>query len=108
VYDDNEKMLKHATTFYKKLFGEEPKENAHLDEGFWKESEKVTPEENLILEGEITEEEIKRAINSSYSEGGLDPMGSHLCSTRSSGRPLKRISWPWLRNLRRGRPTWLD
>jgi hypothetical protein len=34
VYDDNEKMLKHATTFYKKLFGEEPKENGHLDEGF--------------------------------------------------------------------------
>jgi hypothetical protein len=75
VYDDNEKMLKHTTTFYKKLFGEEPKENVHLDEDFWEESEKVTPEENLILEGEITEEEIKRAIDSSYSEGGPGPDG---------------------------------
>jgi hypothetical protein len=75
VYDDNEKTLKHATTFYKKLFEEEPKENVHLDEGFWKESEKVTPEENLILEGEITEEEIKRAIDSSYSEGAPRPDG---------------------------------
>jgi hypothetical protein len=33
----------------------------------------ITPEENLLLEGELTEEEIKRAIDSSYSEGATGP-----------------------------------
>jgi hypothetical protein len=28
-------MLEHATEFYKKLFGREPRENFRLEEDFW-------------------------------------------------------------------------
>jgi hypothetical protein len=75
VYEDNEGMIKHATQFYKKLFGEEPKENLSLDDEFWEDGEKVTQEENLALEVEFTEEEIKRAIDGSYAEGAPGPYG---------------------------------
>jgi hypothetical protein len=89
VYEDNKKMLEHASTFYKRLFSEEPKEKIHLDEGFWKESGKVTPEENLFLEGELTEEEIKRAIDNSYSEGAPGPDGfSFMFYQKSITNPL--------------------
>jgi hypothetical protein len=66
-------MLKHATEFYKKLFEKEPRENIELDEDFWEDEDKVTPEENQMLEAEFSEEEIKRAIDSSYSEGAPEP-----------------------------------
>jgi hypothetical protein len=71
---DNDSMIKHAVQFYKTLFGKEKKENISLDEDFWDEGDKVTQEENDLLEAELTQEEIKRAIDGSYAEGahGLD------------------------------------
>jgi hypothetical protein len=73
-FDNNSDMLAHGTNFYKRLFGKESRENLILDEGFWEEHEKISLEENQMLEAEFTEEEIKRAIDSSYKEGasGLD------------------------------------
>jgi hypothetical protein len=68
-------MINHAMDFYKKLFGEEPKENLGLDDGFWSEEEKVTHEEKVALEAEFTEEEIKRDIDGSYAEGAPGPNG---------------------------------
>jgi hypothetical protein len=68
-------MLAHGTEFYKRLFGEEHRENLSLDEVFWEEHEKISLEENKILEAELTEEEIKRAIDSSYKEGAPGPDG---------------------------------
>jgi hypothetical protein len=55
-------MVDHASQFYKKLFGEEPRANIKLDDGFWEMEERVTPEENELLEAEMTEEEIFQAI----------------------------------------------
>jgi uncharacterized glyoxalase superfamily protein PhnB len=66
---DNEGMIRHALEFYKKLFGEENRQNIKIDEAFWDEAKKVTPEENNILESEFSEEEVKRAIDESYAEG---------------------------------------
>jgi hypothetical protein len=42
------------------------------------EDEKVTPEENEMLGASFSKEEIKRAIDGSYSEGALDPDGFSL------------------------------
>jgi hypothetical protein len=72
---DNSSMIKHATEFYKKLFGKENRDNFRLDDSFWREEEKVSYEDNLALEVEFTEEEIKIAIEGSYAKGALGPDG---------------------------------
>jgi hypothetical protein len=46
-----------------------------LDENFWEEDEKVTNEENQLLQAEFSEEEIKTAIDASYAEGAPGPDG---------------------------------
>jgi hypothetical protein len=95
-YEDNEDMIKHATEFYKKLFGKEPKENIELDENFWDDDEKVTQEENLILEAELTEEEIKKVpLMAPMLRVPQALMDFHLCSIRDSGRQSKGILCPW-------------
>lgn len=68
-------MLEHAVKFYDNLFGEEQRSGVKLDEDFWKEEEKVTHEENDMLEADITEDEIKEAIFGSYAEGAPSPDG---------------------------------
>ena len=51
-----------AVDFYKKLFGYEEKNDIHLDENFWEESDYITAEENNLLEAPLSEEEIKEAV----------------------------------------------
>jgi hypothetical protein len=46
-----------------------------LDNSFWADDEKVTQEENEQLEKEISEEEVKKAIDDSYAEGAPCPYG---------------------------------
>jgi hypothetical protein len=72
---ENDGVLEHANKFYRKLFGEEQGEGLSLDNNFWEDDEKVTLEENRWLEGDFSEEETKRAIDSSYSEGAPGPDG---------------------------------
>jgi hypothetical protein len=66
-------MLKHAKEFYKKLFGEEEKENIRLGEDFWNMDEKISCEENEALEADLSKEEVRRAIVESYAEGAPGP-----------------------------------
>jgi hypothetical protein len=68
-------MVDHARQFYKTLFWEELRANIKLDEEFWEVVERVTQEENDILEAEMTEEEILQAIKGSYVEGSPGPDG---------------------------------
>ena len=72
---DNREMLDIATSFYKHLFGYESKPDIHLGPSFWKPEEKVTVEENTILDAPLSEEEIKFAIFSSYADGAPGPDG---------------------------------
>jgi hypothetical protein len=53
VLADNNGMLKHAMSFYKKLLGEEPKVNIRLGEAFWSEDEMVKIKENEALEADF-------------------------------------------------------
>jgi 4-hydroxyphenylpyruvate dioxygenase-like putative hemolysin len=62
-------MMKHEVEFYKRLFAEEERQNIKLDDDFWEVDERVTEEENLSLEAEISEAEVKRAIDTSYVKG---------------------------------------
>jgi hypothetical protein len=75
IMEDDSSMLNHAKEFYKRLFGEEDKENIRLREEFWTMDEKVSSEENEALEAELSEEEIRRAVFESYAEGTPGPDG---------------------------------
>jgi rubrerythrin len=77
-------MLRHEAEFYKVLFGKETKENIRIEEEFWEEDEKVTQEENDMLEASFSEAEIKNAIDDSYVEGLLTQMDSPSRSTKYS------------------------
>jgi hypothetical protein len=55
------------------MFREEANEGLKLDEDFWEEEEKVTSEENQMLEAPFSVEEIKETIDSSYAEGAPGP-----------------------------------
>ena len=61
--------------FIKSLFGYEPKPKIHLSDHFWSKEEMVFQEENISLEKPFSEEEIKKAIMSSYAGGAPDPDG---------------------------------
>jgi hypothetical protein len=63
-------MLKHAMNFYKTLFREEPKEGISIGEDFWDAMDKISPEENEVLEAGFSKEEIKKTVFDSYAEGG--------------------------------------
>jgi hypothetical protein len=57
------------------LFGREDRANIRLGSDFWKEEEKISEEENQLLEAEFTEEEILQPIKGSYVEGAPGPDG---------------------------------
>jgi hypothetical protein len=89
---DTKSMIDHATNFYKILFGIEPKQNISLDGEFWEEKDKVSEEENHLLEAEFCEEEILQAIKALYAEGAQALMVFLFSSTRHSSPSLKKIS----------------
>ena len=68
-------MLTLATKFYKDLFGFETSLDVSLGDNFWAEEEKVTLEENLMLQCPFSEEEIKEAVFGSYADGASGPDG---------------------------------
>jgi hypothetical protein len=72
---DQKDMLKIATEFYKELFKKEERPDIRLMNDFFSPDEKVTLQENIALEREFSEEEIKNAVFGSYVEGAPGPGG---------------------------------
>jgi hypothetical protein len=72
---DNKDMVNHAVRFYKKHFGKGPRSDLKLGDEFWGEEEKVSKEENEMLEAEFSEEEILLAIKGSYAKRAPSPDG---------------------------------
>ena len=62
VLEDTKDMLEHAVLFYKNLFGFEESLGVKLGENFWDEGDKVTSQENELLEAPFSEEEIRLAV----------------------------------------------
>jgi hypothetical protein len=73
--EENEAMLKHVVSFYKKLFGKEEDTRVSLGEDFWEEEEKVSNLDNEMLEAPFSEEEVKEAVFGFYTEGAPGPDG---------------------------------
>jgi hypothetical protein len=70
-----DKMLKIATCYYKDLFSFETRPNIILKSNFFSDDEKITPEENTLLESSFSEAEIKEVVFSSYADGAPGPDG---------------------------------
>jgi hypothetical protein len=73
--ESTEEILKVATDYYKELFKKEMKPDMNIDPEFFSEEDKVTEEKNVVLEAELTEEEVKKAVFESYSDGAPGPDG---------------------------------
>ena len=71
----NMEMLQLAADFYKNLFGFEEKLDVHLSDQFWDMEDRITQEENTMLEDPLSEQEIKDAVFGSYSDGAPGPDG---------------------------------
>jgi hypothetical protein len=60
--DNDEDMVKHATEYYKELFGPSDSPIFTLSPDCWTHDEKITEEENSALIREFSEEEIKKVV----------------------------------------------
>lgn len=84
VYE-NVGMLNVAADLYKNLFSKEDRLEVDLDDNFWDETEKVTTEENELLQAPFSETEIKDALFNCYAEGAPGPDGLSFLFYQSSG-----------------------
>jgi hypothetical protein len=74
VVESTEDIVEVATKFYKGLFKFEPRPDINISRDFFEEIDKVTTEENEMLEKPFSKE-IKKAIFESYIEGSSGPDG---------------------------------
>jgi hypothetical protein len=85
VLTKSKDLINLVVQYHKKLFGKEPRENMQLDDNFSTEDEKVTKEENVDLEKEFSEEEVKKVLMSLILRGLLALMAFLLCFIRDCG-----------------------
>jgi hypothetical protein len=95
-------MMRHGVEFYKNLFLEEGRQDIRLDDDFWETEEKVTKDENLSLEAKISEDKMKRAIDSSYAEGGPNPDGFSFMFYQKFWHVIKEDFMPMIRHFEQG------
>lgn len=68
-------IIEIANNFYKDLFKYEERPDISLTDNFFQGEDKVSSAENLILEAPFTEQEVKKAVFDSYSDGAPRPDG---------------------------------
>ena len=73
VIEGTEKLLEHATDFYKSIFGPAQGNMFHLDPDIWGEEEKLDELDNEILNRPFTEEEVRKALFSMKSNRAPGP-----------------------------------
>jgi hypothetical protein len=75
VVEDNKGMLKITVDYYKALFSAEDRLDINLADDFWDENDLVSEEQNLILDADFSEKEVKEAVFGSYADGAPGPDG---------------------------------
>jgi hypothetical protein len=73
--EDNKGMLNIAVNYYKALFCAKDRLDINLADDFWDENDIVSNEQNLILDADFSEKEVKEAVFSSYADGAPGPDG---------------------------------
>jgi hypothetical protein len=92
VLEDTKDMLEHVLLFYKNLFGCEESLGVKLGEDFWDEGDKVTSQENELLEAPSLRKKLGQLCLNPMPKGLLAQMVSLLCFTKSFGRQSRWIS----------------
>lgn len=87
-------MLEVATSFYKNIFGYEPKLNIHLSVGFGNPDDMVTGAENAALQKPFPQVEIKEATIRSYAHGSPYTYWHSFLFYQFFCDPIKRNLWP--------------
>jgi len=90
---EDEKILEHATMYYKDLFGPSENPTFKLDSSCWDEQDKVTQEENDLLCRPYTLDEIQTVIFSLKKILHLDQIIFQWSFIKTAGRLSKRILW---------------
>jgi hypothetical protein len=75
IVEDNKGMLNIAVEYYKALFCAEDRLDINLADDFWDENDIVTNEQNLILDADFSEKEVKEPVFGSYADGAPGPDG---------------------------------
>jgi hypothetical protein len=101
-YTNKNSMMNHVVQFYRTLFGKEQRENIKLDEDFWEAGDKITIEENGLLEAPFFEEEIKKAIDGSYAGGAPGPEGFSFLFYQRFWYVIKTEFMAMVRDFERG------
>lgn len=73
--EDTPGIIKIDVEYYKVLFSREESLDLELSDGFGDEADRVSPEQNNILDAPFTEAEVKEAAFGSYAEGAPGPDG---------------------------------
>lgn len=73
VIEGTENLLRHATDFYKELFGPANGNMFHLDPNTWSIREKISVEDNDLITSRFTEEEVRKALFSMESNKAPGP-----------------------------------
>lgn len=64
-------LVDHATNFYKELFGPNDGFNCRLRNNVWSDRDKLSAEDNIDLSKPFSEEEVKRVMGATRSNGFL-------------------------------------
>jgi hypothetical protein len=76
IVEDTKDIIEVATKYYKNMFKIEARPEIHIAQDvFFSNDEKVSSEENEVLEAPFSEMEVKKVVFGSYSEGGSVPDG---------------------------------
>jgi hypothetical protein len=97
-----EEIIRVATDYYKGLFKYEPRPELKIAKDFFREEDKMTAEENEALALEFTEEEVRKAIFYSYSDGAPGPDGLSLMFYQHFWEVIKIDLMEMFRDLHKG------
>jgi hypothetical protein len=88
---------------FTKLFLEKKQRaNISLDEDFWYDVDRITLEENELLEAPFSEEEIKKDIDGSYAGGAPSPDGFSFLFYQKFWHVIKADFMAMVRGFERG------
>jgi hypothetical protein len=85
IVEDNKCMLNIEVEYYKALFCAEDRLDINLAGDFWDDNDIVTNEQNMILDDDFSEKEVKEAVFGSYADGAPSPDGFPFLFIKSFG-----------------------
>jgi hypothetical protein len=108
VFTDTPKMLEVDSSYYKDLFFKETSTCFSLQDDFFSPEEKITNEHNVGLEAPFSEEVIKNAVFSSYTDGSPGPNGFPLFFCQHFWDLVESAVFSMIRDFHEGKIRYLQ